>query len=413
MFGESNMLDLLSKGTSTLLYTLVETAPYVLMGYLIAAIIREFLPRDFLARWLGKQGLLPLFKAIGVGSILPICSCGVVPLGVGLVRCGAAQGTVLSFMASAPALSPVSIILGLKLLGEKFMIFYIAIVLVGSFLIGWLGNRVLRSAQQESLSAKSGYQRREADLTPAQRKVPIHKRIYRTIHWAIFDLGTEVSLDLLFGLTLATLVSILVPPEWIASWLGGSGLIPLLFIIVLSLPIYTCSIPSLPVIQRLLYMGASPGVAVAYLIAGPVTNLGELTVILKAMGKRTMLFYMGGVFLVALIGGWIANVFLLNESGSSMIGLTARHLGGQLVGSSSFSDVWKIAWDMGILSFISAIMVGFILLVGSIRKFQLLFTNPCRHCMFWNDVSNIAACPGPCWLKRTNRRLRKIFGFNS
>lgn len=404
------MMDFLSRASSTLLYTLVETAPYVLIGYLIAAIIREFLPRNFLARWLGPQGIAPLFKAIGVGSILPICSCGVVPLGVGLVRCGAAKGTVLSFMASAPAISPVSIILGLSLLGGKFMMIYVAIVLVGAFIIGWIGNRILRTPAQKETPTNKGFQKKESELTPAEKMISFPKRMGRAAHWAMFDLGTEVSLDLLFGLTLATLVSILIPPAWIASWLGGAGILPIILIIVLSLPIYTCSVPSLPVIQKLVFMGASPGVAVAYLIAGPVTNLGELTVIHRAVGRRTVLYYIVGVFLVALLGGMIANAFLLDPDGRTMMSLTAKHLGSQLVGASGFDALWKLIQTEGFLTVASAVIVGVILIVGSFQKIRLLFVNPCKHCMFWNDISQSAACPGPCWLKKTNRAFRRIFG---
>lgn len=404
------MMDFLSRGASTLLYTLIETAPYVLLGYFIAAVIREFLPRDFLARWLGSQGLAPLFKAIGVGSILPICSCGVVPLGVGLVRCGAAKGTVLSFMASAPAISPVSIILGFSLLGGKFMMIYISIVLIGSFLIGLIGNRILQSPpSNKSAVHSSAFQRKESMLTEADRKIPVLKRLARAAHWGMFDLGTEVSLDLLFGLLLATLVSILIPPSWIATWLGGAGILSIFLIIILSLPIYTCSVPSLPVIQKLVQMGASPGVAVAYLIAGPVTNLGELTVINRSMGRRTVVYYLTAIFLIAIVGGVIANAALLDENGRTMIGMTARHFGGQLVGASGFDAIPVLLESQGILTMVSSVLVGVILIVGSFQKIRLLFVNPCRHCMFWNDVSNSAACPGPCWLKRSNTRMRSLF----
>lgn len=400
-------MDMLAKMGSTLLFTLIETAPYVLIGYFIAAIIREFLPRDFLVRWLGAKGLAPLFKAIGIGSLLPICSCGVVPLSVGLVKCGASKGTVLSFMASAPSISPVSLILGYSLLGPQFMITYVVIILVGSFLIGLLGNRFLASARAGEVSpAGKGFQTRENELTVLDRKRPLWVRIKRAAHWGCFDLGAEISLDLLFGLTLATLVSVLVPASWVATWLGGAGIMSILFVILLSLPIYTCSVPSLPVIQKLVMLGASPGVAIAYLIAGPATNLGELTVVRRAMGTKTMLFYTVGLILISLVGGLLANMLWLDESGRSMISFTARHLGSQLVGPNSFASVLRLLREGGILVTASAVLVFLILLVGSFKKIRLLYVDPCKHCMFWNDVSKSAACPGRCWLKSTQLVLR-------
>jgi len=394
----------------TLTFTLAETAPYVLLGYFIAAIIREFLPQEFLARWLGPHGIAPLLKALGIGSILPICSCGVVPLSVGLVRCGAAQGTVLSFMATAPALSPVSVILGISLLGAPFMGAYIGLVLLGAFLMGLIGNRFLPVGRGMDAQKKAGYHHKEQDLTPEDRRIPMTTRIRRAAHWGFFDLGTEVSLDLLFGLTLATLVSLLVPASWIATWLGGAGILSLLFIVLLSLPIYTCSVPSLPVVQKLLLLGASPGVAFAYLVAGPATNLGELTVIRRSMGTRTTLYYTVSLMVIAIGGGLFINAWLLDPESSRMIGLGAKQMGEHLKAIAKWSDFQLLLSDMGWLTVLSTLLVFAIIAWGSIQKIRLLYTDPCQHCHFWNDVSKTAACPGRCWLKSTQLKIRKIIG---
>ncbi|NLB62861.1 MAG: hypothetical protein GX801_01965 [Fibrobacter sp.] len=401
-------MELLEKFSSTLFYTLSETAPYVLMGYAIAAFIREFLPRDFLARWLGPKGLGPLLKAVGIGAVLPVCSCGVIPLGVGLVKCGASRGTVLSFMTSSPAISPVSLILGISLLGPVFMAYYVGIVLVGSFILGFVGNKVLPQGKVYRENQK-GFQHRDEDLTEEERKKPLWTRIKRAFNWGFFDLGAEISLDLLFGLTLATAVSVLVPPNWIASWLGGAGILSIIFVIILTIPIYTCSVPSIPVVQRLLMLGASPGVGIAYFLAGPATNLGELSVIRRSMGLKTMFFYMGSLILMALAGGMLVNYVMLDGEGVKMIGHTARHLSSQLMGMAKWEDVWSYLLEEGLYLQISTVLVIAILAVGSFKKIRLLITDPCQHCMFWNDVSNSASCPGRCWLKKTQLTLTKPF----
>jgi|GEM_PF-6141660 len=405
------MIEFVRNFVSTLLYTIFETAPYVLLGYFIAALIREFLPHDFLARWLGPRGMAPLFKAIGVGSILPICSCGVVPLGVGLVRGGAARGTVLSFLATAPAISPVSLILGYSLLGGRFMVTYVLIVVVGAFALGLLGNRLLKERAGAGGVAK-GFRTPVVDLNAVDRRVPLPKRFLRACHWGFFDLGAEISLDLLFGLSLATLVSLLVPASWIATWLGGTGIVSILCVILLSLPVYTCSVPSLPVVQKLLFLGASPGVAVAYLIAGPATNLGELSVLRRAMGDRTMVFYGAAILTIALLGGLLANQLLMDENGLSMMRFSAYHMGAQMVGTSTWTNFVWLLRQGEIFYGASGVVVMAILVVGGFKKLRLLWVDPCKHCYFWNDISQSVACPGRCWLKKWNLRVRRIFGYN-
>ena len=372
-----------------LLNTLMKSAPYVVSGYLVAAFIREGLPRKVLTRLLGSKGMLPLLNAVGIGALLPICSCGTIPLGIGLVRNGAAKGTTLSFMTSSPAISVVSILLGLKFLGGPLMGTYCAVVVLGSLLMGGIGNRILKSGSRAGCSRrKRGRFEPHAEVLPEDDKagVPLPKRIRRALKWAFFDLGAEVSLDLLFGMALAALILAFVPMEWVADWLGAGGVSSLLLVILLGIPVYTCSVPSIMVVASLLAMGAAPGVAVAYLVAGPATNLGELTAIARGMGVRAAVYYAASLLAIALAGGLLANRFLGGGGLADFQTLEADMLryGGDI-------PAWHIPF---------AVVLGVVLLVGAWKKLGVLFSDPCGHCRFWDDVSATAACAGRCRTKR-------------
>ena len=67
--------------------------------------------------------------------------------------------------------------------------------------------------------------------------------------------------------------------------------------------------------------GAMPGAMLAYMIAGPATNLGELNAIRRSMGNGVAVYYAVGLLLVALVGGLIANhiVFASYQYKSKMI----------------------------------------------------------------------------------------------
>lgn len=137
-------MDQVSVFLAALLQSVAQSAPYVVIGYLIAAVLREYVPVSTMARLFAPQGIRPLLTATGIGAMLPMCSCMVIPLGVGLVRSGAAPGTVLSFLVTAPALSPVAVILSLTLMGLTFTTVYVLTVLLGALLLGLIGNRALR-----------------------------------------------------------------------------------------------------------------------------------------------------------------------------------------------------------------------------------------------------------------------------
>ncbi len=291
---------------AALVQSVAQAAPYVVIGYIVAAVVREFVSMDTMHRWFAARGWRGIATAGGVGALLPLCSCTVIPLGVGLVRAGAARGTILTFMTSAPAVSPVALILSLSLLGPTLTAIYVGTVLVGAMLLGIIANRLL-------IKSETAFHEQYSALAPtAEQSVArsFFQRIRQALKWAFWDLGAEISVDLCIGLTLAAVVLAILPMAWIATWLGEQQLMTLLYVIIIGIPVYTCSVPSLPVVHSLLLAGMSPGAAIAYLIAGPATNLGELLVLKRQFGGLTMSLFLGGLFVMALIGGLITDHIL-------------------------------------------------------------------------------------------------------
>lgn len=284
---------------------LAQSAPYVVLGYFVAAVVREFVPTSSLLRHFGERGARPLLNAVGVGALLPICSCGVVPLGIGAFRSGAARGTLLAFMTAAPVVSPVAVLLTLQLLGVKLALLHIVFALTGALLLGALANRLLGGEREASFRAQY-VPPREHDAEGDESRSKGEK-VREAARWAMFDLGADVSLDLLVGLSLAAAIVTFVPPDWIARAGGSQSLVSLMVVIGLALPLYTCSVPMIPVVQTLLLLGLSPGAAVAFLFAGPATNLGELNAIRHSMGARCAGFYAGALIALALAGGWVVD----------------------------------------------------------------------------------------------------------
>ena len=283
--------------------SVAQAAPYVVIGYVIAAVVREYVTVAVMHRWFAARGWRGLATASGIGALLPLCSCTVIPLGVGLVRAGAARGTILTFLTTAPAISPVAIILSLSLLGPTLTALYVGVVVVGAVVIGLVANRLL---QKSELAFQAALPANPADV-PTTGARSWWQRLGHAMRWAFWDLGAEISVDLLIGLSLAAVVLAILPMAWISTWLGHQDFLTLLYVIIIGIPIYTCSVPSLPVVHSLLLAGMSPGAAIAYLIAGPATNLGELLVLKRQFGARTMWLFAGGLFMIALTGGIIAD----------------------------------------------------------------------------------------------------------
>ncbi|MEC8325433.1 MAG: SO_0444 family Cu/Zn efflux transporter [Pseudomonadota bacterium] len=93
------------------------SAPWLLLGLFIAALINVYLPENFLNRHLGKEGFATTIKAALIGAPMPLCSCGVIPAALGLRRAGASKSATTAFLVSTPETGVDSISISYVLLG--------------------------------------------------------------------------------------------------------------------------------------------------------------------------------------------------------------------------------------------------------------------------------------------------------
>ncbi len=390
-----------------LLNTLFESAPYIILGFLIAGILRFWVAQDILQRHLGRRSAGTLLKSVGVGCVLPLCSCGTIPLGIGLYKSGASIGNMLAFMTSTPVLSPVLIAISLKLLGFKLTATLLLATLSGALLIGMIGNWLFTNTEQQD---RASYDTRE--YAPAASNNGKNK-VLRTLNWSFFHLGAEISVDITIGLGVASLLLAYLPLDWISSWLGQQDIMTLLYVIALGIPVYACSIPSIGVVQGLLLLGVTPGAAVAYMIAGPATNLGELNAIRNSMGLKPASYYAIALIVTALLAGFVTDQLVFPN-----YQYHAYRLEGELVVSqccvplifgdginSTLTTKEMPTWNKPFGYFLLCIII-----VGLIKKIRYFLINPCLSCT-WKAYGNDGYCGSKCHVRRKFEFMRKWFYF--
>ncbi|MFC1761104.1 permease [Planctomycetota bacterium] len=379
----------------------ITAAPYVVLGFIIAGVLHQWVPRDFLRRHLGHRGVLPLLKGVGIGSLLPICSCGTIPLGVGLHRCGAAIGTILAFMTSSPVLSPVVVLLCFKMLGPRMASMLLSTALIGSFLIGWIGNRLFSKDGQQTPCELLQFERVPREGVWSLRQ---------WFSWTFGDLGASVGFELVLGLGVATVVLAFLPLDFIAQWLGQGRLISLILIVLLSLPVYTCSVPSVPIVQSLLLLGISPGAAVVYLLAGPATNMGELNALRANMGGKVATYYAAALIAVALTAGLMGDYLIFSD-----YQYLSEVVNGQLVVQqccvpvlynetsiygADFTTVSPLEWT-------STAILALVVIFGTFQQLRAFIVNPCQSCR-WRDYAQQKKCAQHCHVRRKHDLLRSV-----
>ena len=113
------------------------SAPWLMLGLLLAGLLNVFIPKDFLKKHLGKEGIWTTIKAALIGAPMPLCSCGVIPAAVGLRRAGGSKSATTAFLVSTPETGVDSVSVSYVLLGP-FMAVIRPIAAVSSAIVAGL-----------------------------------------------------------------------------------------------------------------------------------------------------------------------------------------------------------------------------------------------------------------------------------
>ena len=255
--------------------TLCLLAPWLIFGALVAGLMHVVLPADWLRRKL--KGTSGIFKAVGLGVPLPLCSCGVIPAGVGLKRNGASDGASIGFLISTPQTGVDSILVSASFLGWPFAIFKMILAAVTGIIGGLLSKDTVTDEQR---------------LLDSHTHVHHGNWLVRTILHSV-DVIQSIWVWLVVGVLISAAISVwIVPNEWFQQ-LGQSSLLVSLFLMLLiSLPLYVCATASVPIAAALVAGGMPTAAALVFLVAGPATNLATIGAIYSQFGVRNTVVYL-------------------------------------------------------------------------------------------------------------------------
>ena len=278
-------------------------SPWMMMSLIVAGCLHEFLTPEVLHRSsLGTTRIQGVLWSTLTGMLIPICSCGSIPLGIGLYHSGAYLGPTLAFMTSSPMINPIAIILSYGLLGPKITIVYVITGFVAPFLIGIVANRF--AGDELYLKRDENAPKR---IQLQMEKPSVLERILMGLRWSFSELALMIGKYTVLGMLTAALIFSLVPQTAIQRYLGNPGFVSLLGITVIAAVMYVCAVGHIPFIAAIVASGAAPGVAITFLMAGAATNISELITINRTIGKRAMLLYFGMVVVISNLVGYLTN----------------------------------------------------------------------------------------------------------
>lgn len=301
------LLELLSASWSVL----VELAPWLLLGAAIAGLLHGLVPPSLIQRALrGPGGVL---RAVLFGVPLPLCSCGVIPAGIGLQKSGASRGASVGFLIATPQTGVDSVAVAAGFLGWPFALYKVGAAL----LTGIVGGLIVESM----------------DPGEEQHEAVVDAHVDRSIRGMVahgVDVVRMIWRWLLFGILVSAALTVFLPTGGLGTLAGGSAVVGVLLVLLASVPLYVCATASVPIAAALVQAGLPTGAALVFLMAGPATNVATLGAVWRAFGGRATAAYLGTIIV-----------------GSVTLGLAYEPLLGSLIAQKTGAHEHAAWWAQG------------------------------------------------------------------
>jgi HflK protein len=299
-----------------MLTLVAESAPYLLIGFALAGVLKAIVPEDKVYKHLGENRFKSVTLASLFGIPLPLCSCSVLPVATSLRRSGASKGATTSFLISTPETGLDSIGITYALLDPIMTVArplgaFATAVFTGSvvnFVVrrGWDGDTEAPADEPADLAHDHGHDH-SAVYTPGGVGKRSFKEVARdSASYAFGPLLDDLTVWLIIGLLVSGLIAILVPDDFFGSVIPA-GFVSSVLMLLIGTPMYICAAAATPVAATLIAKGLDPGAALVLLLVGPATNATTIAIIARLLGRRVLVLHLIGVTGSALLLGLLIN----------------------------------------------------------------------------------------------------------
>ncbi len=300
-------MDFFTLISEEILFFYNEVAIYLLLGFFLAGILHVLFPESIIRRHLGRNSFGSVVKSTLFGIPIPLCSCGVVPVAASLRNSGASKGATISFLISTPQIGADSFMITYSLLGWVFGLFRIVASLITAMVAGIMVNVIgNQDAHPSHVFPNAVYEQ------------TFGQRLQSIFSYVEYELLGSIANSLMIGLVIAGIIGAFIPDGFFEKHMG-SHFMSLVVMLIAGIPMYVCASASTPIAASLIMKGMSPGAALVFLLTGPATNAITISTIVKSLGKKAALIYLGAIAFVSLILGQMLNVLAATYGFDSII----------------------------------------------------------------------------------------------
>jgi len=286
---------------------ILQALPFILIGVLVASLIRYWLREEWIARLVPGKGVMGVIAGSLLGLIFPVCDCGVLPVARGLVRKGVSMHTALAYLLTAPVINPVVILSTALAFQWNWNIVFLR--MASTFIVGasiaYIGGYLFEA---RSFAGPSWHSHEDDNMDDSA------EGLYQLLLHAgdeFFDVGKY----LIISAFLAASIQIWVPKGALFQ-VAGSPYLAVAAIMILAIAMSLCSEAD-AFVARALANQFPLGSIMAFLVIGQIIDLRNIMLFAKNFRPSLFIFILltsiGFTYLLSLSIdlGWWARLFQL------------------------------------------------------------------------------------------------------
>ena len=345
------LIDILIAGLSALReYIALHVLTCLIPAFFLAGAIVTLVSQETIIGYLGATArrLSSFSIAAGGSFFVAACSCTVIPVSSGIYYGGAGIGAAFILLWVAPAANILALVYTGSILGAQMVIARLVSALLMSFAVGFVMASAFYREEKDRVSTikMSGQQLMTkkgiilllllvgwllapnyiVSQGPYWQKVVVWAvGLIVVATYALKALNRErirawlketwwfvriIFPLLLAGVFIVGIIGVLLPREWIETWLGGAGLRQSFLATMIGAVTYFATMTEAPFVDTLMSLGMGKGPALALLLTGPGISLPNWLAIAKVFGVRKALVYVPTIIVLGTLVGWIAGFIL-------------------------------------------------------------------------------------------------------
>lgn len=274
-----------------------EIFPVFLIAIIASSLIDQFISDEALKQVFDRTNdFVGVLIASLIGSLIPICTCGMIPLALKLHEKGLKWKSLVAFLVAGNASSIPALILTTTMGWQITWIRFIASVVFG-ILVTYLLKMIAPKDFQLELKTQHHHHHEGC----CDHKPNVIARVWKDM----LEISASFLPWIIFAIVVASYLSSISDSDNLISFVNSfdNPLISTAIASVIAFPFYFCAGADIPISQEFMKLGLPLGTIISFMLASPGVNFTSLMVYRKAVGiKQAMALLLTSILAASLIG---------------------------------------------------------------------------------------------------------------